>query len=531
MNYNINKNFNFYLNLNKILSLKGWVKNIRCHKNYIFLDLLYFNYIFQILFKNNYHINFLRTGCFIEIYGIILLRNLKDYFSPNGLIEIFCFYLKILNFYISFIFKNLKFYFLNNLFINIFLIKNYMLKIFNLFFYFEKFIYIETPIINKYLTEGSHVYILPCIVKKNFFSLAQSPQIFKQLLMIFGLNKYYQIAKCFRNENSKSNRLNEFIQLDFEFSFYKNLDIIFFIKNFFFFIIYKVFFLRNFYNFSFLFYNNCLNIFFNDKPDLRFKFYFLNLKIFNFYLFNLNKIINLEFYSYFLCYTDNFKNYIFFINKNNFFFVYVFFNFYYFNFLYYFKLINIIFFEIFSLLKILKIFIFFVSYLFYFKISFNYINFFKNNFLNYNFLFLFVINFPIFKYNFNFKKYFFSSNPFSKPIHFDILYLDTNPIICSSKSYDIILNGQEIGGGSVRNNFFFIQKKLFLISYNYFELFYNFNFFLYFLRKSAPDHSGAAIGIDRILTCFFGLDNIRNISIFYDLESKYYIFKNYNFLL
>ncbi|QSF25333.1 hypothetical protein CU086_00675 [Candidatus Nasuia deltocephalinicola] len=295
--------------------------------------------------------------------------------------------------------------------------------------------------------------------------------------------------------------------------------------------IYKVFFLRNFYNFSFLFYNNCLNIFFNDKPDLRFKFYFLNLKIFNFYLFNLNKIINLEFYSYFLCYTDNFKNYIFFINKNNFFFVYVFFNFYYFNFLYYFKLINIIFFEIFSLLKILKIFIFFVSYLFYFKISFNYINFFKNNFLNYNFLFLFVINFPIFKYNFNFKKYFFSSNPFSKPIHFDILYLDTNPIICSSKSYDIILNGQEIGGGSVRNNFFFIQKKLFLISYNYFELFYNFNFFLYFLRKSAPDHSGAAIGIDRILTCFFGLDNIRNISIFYDLESKYYIFKNYNFLL
>ncbi|XXS36710.1 MAG: amino acid--tRNA ligase-related protein [Candidatus Nasuia deltocephalinicola] len=190
----------------------------------------------------------------------------------------------------------------------------------------------------------------------------------------------------------------------------------------------------------------------------------------------------------------------------------------------FFHFFNIFFFEFVSLLKLKKNYIFFIFFDNFFDIYSNF-NFF-NNFINFKFFFIFILNFYLFKYNFNLNKFEFNTNPFSKSLIFDLVYLDLNPLLCLSKSYDIILNGLEIGGGSVRNNKNFIQNKIFSIVFNIFEISYNFKFFLNFLKKSPPQHCGCAFGLDRIIFIFLGLKNLKKISIFNE-----FCFKSPNFLI
>jgi aspartyl-tRNA synthetase len=87
------------------------------------------------------------------------------------------------------------------------------------FLHKEEFVDIETPVLSQFSPEGSNCFVVPSNIKDRFYTLSQSPQIFKQMLMVGGIDKYYQVAKSFRNEDARSNRQIEFSQLDIEMSF------------------------------------------------------------------------------------------------------------------------------------------------------------------------------------------------------------------------------------------------------------------------------------------------------------------------
>lgn len=511
--------------LNKIINIYGWILNLRYHNFYIFLDLKDITGVIQLVFKKKNFFKFLKIGHCLNVLGIVCLRDYLNYnlFLYNGNIEIFlinCFYVnfflrkKIINnvYFID------KFNYKNNFFKNLFLHNNIKIKSFlfynlNLFFIYEKFFYIETPILNRFFSEGSNVFIIPFRLKNTFFSLSQSPQIFKQIIMIFGFNKYYQFSKCFRDEDYRSDRSSEFIQLDCEVSFLNFIDIIFFFEILFNFIIFKIFNYNNFKN-SIITYKKCLKNFFQDKPDIRFKFNFYISSFFHYIFFFKLKFYNFNLYNFFFLLGKNFKNYFFFLKVffNTFFILFVINNFFYINIFFLKKNIKLFLFEVFSYfnIKIINI-IFNIDKKFNFKkiLFFNF--FFINNFINFDFFFIWIINFLLFKFCYN--KYIFNCNLFSKLLCFDNIFLDFKPIICYTKSYDLVINGLEVGGGSIRNDKFFLQKKVLLISLNIFELSYNFNFFLNSLKYSAPVHGGVAFGLDRFLIIILGINNFKFISI------------------
>jgi len=148
--------------------------------------------------------------------------------------------------------------------------KNNFLHYIRNFFYKEEFIEIETPILSQLSPEGARSFLVPSNLKDRFYTLPQSPQIFKQILMISGFKKYYQIAKTFRNEDARSNRQLEFLQLDVEMSFAN--------QNYYFNLIEKMLieFLTKHLNveiekikFDILTFEQCINEYGIDKPDLR----------------------------------------------------------------------------------------------------------------------------------------------------------------------------------------------------------------------------------------------------------------------
>ncbi|WP_259292856.1 amino acid--tRNA ligase-related protein [Candidatus Nasuia deltocephalinicola] len=511
--------------LNKIVNIYGWILNLRYHNFYIFLDLKDITGTIQIVLKKKNYFKFLKIGHCLNILGFVCLRNSFNYnnFLNNGNIEIFLINFSYINFFLKKFFIN-NFYIIdkinhkNNFLKNLFLynnikIKNFLFYNLNLFFNYEKFFYIETPVLNRFFSEGSNVFIVPFRLKNTFFSLSKSPKIFKQIIMVFGFNKYYQFSKCFRDEDYRSDRSSEFIQLDCEISFLNLIDIIFFFEILFNFIIFKIFNYINFKN-SIITYKKCLKKFFKDKPDIRFKLSFYSSKLLYFiFYFNLEfYIFNL--YNFFFLLGKNFKNYIFFLNFiiNSFFLLFISNNFFYINIFFKKNNIKIFLFEIFSYFNIKNINIFFNLNK---KSNFKKILFFKffliNNFINFNFFFIWIINFFLFKFCYN--KYIFNCNPFSKLLSFDNIFLDFKPIICNAKSYDLIINGLEIGGGSIRNDKSFLQKKVFLISFNIFELSYNFKFFINSLKHAPPVHGGVAFGLDRFLIVVLGINNFKYISI------------------
>jgi aspartyl-tRNA synthetase len=142
-------------------------------------------------------------------------------------------------------------------------LRNYLLS--------REFIEIETPNLSKATPEGARDYLVPTRVKSNYFyALPQSPQIYKQLLMVAGMNRYFQIARCFRDEDLRADRQPEFTQLDFEMSFTNEhmiMDIIekMFVKSF-----KEILGINIKIPFQTMKYHDAMNLYGTDKPDLRF---------------------------------------------------------------------------------------------------------------------------------------------------------------------------------------------------------------------------------------------------------------------
>ncbi|MCH2310097.1 MAG: aspartate--tRNA ligase [SAR202 cluster bacterium] len=236
-------------NVSQIISVAGWVHRRRDHGNLIFIDLRDRSGIVQIVFtpeishSDNEIAESLRNEWVIQVKGKVLSRD-DQAINPElstGEIEIFADEITVLNesftppFYVneeSDVDENLRLKFRyvdlrREGMKNALIIRHKVVKYIRDFLDSEDFIEIETPILIKSTPEGARDHVVPSrLYPGTFYALPQSPQQLKQLLMVGGIEKYFQIARCFRDEDSRSDRQPEFTQLDLEMSFVSQEDVL-----------------------------------------------------------------------------------------------------------------------------------------------------------------------------------------------------------------------------------------------------------------------------------------------------------------
>ena len=276
-------------NISEKIKIRGWIKKKRPIKNKIFIDLYDMHGITQLLFletnKNSYL--FAKTATnesVIQVEGEVLLRKTKNTLLKTGEIEVLVQKAKQLNQFaegfpidinnIEEILseKHLKFrhLFLRNPQVKANLIfKHQVIKFLHQFFLKNNFIEIETPVLSRSYPEGAREFkVFSEAEKEAKYTLAQSPQIFKQLLMVGGFERYYQIAKCFRDETLRSDRQPEFLQLDFEMNFVSEKEIFHLVKKLLSFLWKKTKQVKK-PQFKILTYKKAIMDYGIDKPDLR----------------------------------------------------------------------------------------------------------------------------------------------------------------------------------------------------------------------------------------------------------------------
>ncbi|WP_343152410.1 aspartate--tRNA ligase [Buchnera aphidicola] len=541
--------------VNKYVRLCGWINKIRNLGNIIFIDMRDKEGIIQIVFNSEDKKTFqksilLKQESCIQIFGVVKEREKKNknLTLPTGEIEILVKKLKIFNHskplpldsnyenneeirfkyrYLDLrnpkLFNNLKIR--NNISM---LIRNFMKK--------NNFLDIETPILSKSTPEGAKDYLIPSRIHKGkFYALPQSPQLFKQLLMISGFDKYYQIVKCFRDEDLRSDRQPEFTQIDIEMSFIKEKKIRKFIEKMICYL-WKNIINVNIKKFPVLTYFQAVNEYGSDKPDLRNPLKIIDFSyIFkkNFSFFNLTKNNNKDYRIAGLHISNSFKisrkkiedyerylrkynvkklhlikvknildkkngfkgsiNPIFSTNIIN-------------------KLLNLIDIKNNDLLLIVadnRSIVNFSLGKLRTKIAENFDMINKNEWKP-----VWIIDFPMFKKD-DLGNYHSVHHPFTAPKKYKIKDLKKDPENALSNSYDLVINGCEIGGGSIRINTKEMQKTIFNILKIPKKLQKkSFSFFLKALTYGTPPHGGIAIGLDRITMLLTKSKSIKDVIAF-----------------
>ena len=269
------------------------------------------------------------------------------------------------------------------------------------------FIECETPILTKSTPEGARDYLVPSRLNiGQFFALPQSPQLFKQILMVSGIERYYQIAKCFRDEDLRADRQPEFTQLDIEMSFVNEEDIFALTEG----LMKSI--LKELKNidiqvpFKRISYKETMQKYGSDKPDLR----------------------------------AELKN---------------------------------------------------------------------------DFAFCWIVDFPLFKFNAEEKRWESEHHPFTAPAETDLENMEKAPDKVKSRSYDLVLNGMELGSGSIRIHRQELQERIFnIIGIDKEEMRRRFGFLLEAFQFGAPPHAGVAFGLDRLLAILSGESSIREVITF-----------------
>lgn len=389
------------------------------------------------------------------------------------------------------------------------------------------FLDIETPMLSKATPEGARDYLVPSrIYNGRMFALPQSPQLFKQLLMVSGFERYYQIVKCFRDEDLRADRQPEFTQIDIEMSFAEPEELFEITEG----LVKEIFSVtgRDIQaGFRIMEYDEVMNKYGSDKPDLRIPFEIrdfsaavkrFNSNILNNILDNNGTIRGLvipESSLYSRKVLDNINKYIqdlggkgaiwikygedgfksslkieaaaieAFYKENNI------------------DKNEIVFLIGDTVEKALFLAGKLREHL-------------GTSFMDKNKLeFLWVINFPLFFYNPDEKRLDSNHHPFTCPRFEDLDKLDTRPLEVKSIAYDLVLNGIEIGGGSRRINDIKLQQKIFkLLNFTEEEAEEKFGFFLNALKYGAPPHLGIALGLDRIIMLVTGENSIREVIAF-----------------
>ncbi|QJC31420.1 aspartate--tRNA ligase [Enterobacteriaceae endosymbiont of Macroplea mutica] len=538
--------------INDMITLYGWVYNYRNLGKLIFANIKDIQGTIQVIFIPKYNETYklaqkLRNNFCVKITGKVVKRKNINLKIITGHLEIIVSKLVILNKsknlpidnnHINIEENRLKYRFLDlrqEKMIHIIKTRSNIMSIVRTFLEKNNFLNIETPILTNFTPEGSRDYLVPSRIHKNcFYALPQSPQIFKQLLMISGLDRYYQFAKCFRDEDLRSDRQPEFTQIDIEMSFVRSKDFRNFIELMIIHLWEKIINIK-LNKFHVITFQQAMSDYGTDKPDLRNNLKLINLsKIFikhnikiyqpNFVAIIIKKqycttksLQNLHKYNSYkskyniqnlnilqVCYSG-LKN----IMSNN--------NEDALNSLEYIKINqkHIIYFL--NLRE--KDIIFIGTNKYYGSISsmgilrtilgnnFNIIN-------NDSWCPLWIIDFPLFTKNQE-GQLISTNHPFTAPKNNDITKLISQPENVLSDSYDLVINGYEIGSGSSRINNYKIQKIIFdILKLNNDIQKNHFGFFLKALQFGTPPHIGIALGLDRLVMLLVRTTNIRDVIAF-----------------
>lgn len=419
----INKTVN---KIGKKVKLYAWVNSKRDHGKLIFFDLRDKTGLIQAV--GSQQMSNLRAEDVVEILGVIKNRPEKM-INPTlftGKIEIEVENIKIINKAQSLPFPidtdgykineeiRLKYRYLDlrrQRLIKNLKIRHDVIKFIRHYLNNQGFLEIETPILTKATPEGARDFLVPSRLQKSkFYALPQSPQQYKQLLMVAGFEKYYQIARCFRDEDPRADRAyGEFTQLDMEMSFVNQEEILSLTENLFKELVEKVL-KKKIYQFPFprISYSQSIKNYGTDKPDLR-------------------------------------------PNKKN---------------------------------KDLM-------------------------------AFCFIVDFPLFKWKKSEKKWDAMHHPFTAPKTEDIPLLNKNIAKVRSCQHDFVLNGFEIGGGSMRITNSELQEKIFqILGHKKEEIRQKFGHLLEAFKYGVPPHGGIAPGIDRFLMVVLNESSVREVIAF-----------------
>ena len=403
----------------------------------------------------------------------------------------------------------------------------------------DDFVEVETPILSKSTPEGARDYLVPSrLYKGSFYALPQSPQQYKQLLMIGGMDRYFQIARCFRDEDLRADRQPEFTQIDIEMSFASEEDIFSVVEK-----IMKAIFkeIKGIDNLEFVRipYVEAMDKYGSDKPDLRFDNPMVNIsdlfkntefKVFKDCLDNegiikallfkgvssnfsrkkfdeLNEFIKIyqaKGLAYLKYDNDEFSgslnnaitaeeknslketlniengDVVFIIGDNK-------------------EIVNA------SLGALRK------------KLGeeLNLIN--KDDYR-----FAWIVDFPMYEYSKDEDRYVACHHPFTAPKNEDVDKLENDKGNCYSRAYDLVLNGYELLSGSVRIHDAKMQKKVFdALGLSEEEIKNKFGFFIEAFEYGVPPHLGVGIGLERLVMLLSGTDNIKDVVAFPKTATAY----------
>lgn len=542
----------------KEVVLMGWVQKRRNLGGLIFADLRDTSGIAQVVFDDKVSkesfdkAEKLRGEYVIAVRGKVMERESKNAELPTGDVEIFAEELKILseaetppiyikdnddvaeNMRLKYRYLDLRKPEMQNKLKT----RHAITRVVRNFLDENGFIDVETPMLTKPTPEGARDYLVPSRVNEGaFYALPQSPQILKQLLMVSGFDRYYQITKCFRDEDLRANRQPEFTQIDMEMSFVDMEDVIDINEK----LMQKIFKEVKGVDIALplprMSYQEVMDRFGSDKPDLRFGFELKDLgdvlkdsefKVFSGAIQSGGKVkaINVNGYG------EEFSR----------------------------KAIS-------KLEDVAKTFG--AKGLAWIKLSEEEITSPISKFLSEEelsgiiakmeavpgdlilivadkdsvvsttlgnlrvhiaekldiidkdrFEMLWVVDFPLFEYDEDEDRYVAKHHPFTHPVDEDIELLETAPEKARAKAYDIVMNGDEIGGGSIRINNQDIQTKMFkALGFSEEEANDKFGFLLDAFKYGVPPHGGLAYGLDRLTMILTDTDNMRDVIAFPKTQS------------
>lgn len=537
--------------VDEVVVLKGWVAKKRDLGGLVFIDLRDKEGITQLafspenpLYKETLEI---KSEYVLEVQGKVVERSSKNKNIPTGDVEVEVTTLTVLNtselppIYITDDLDALEETRLKYRYLDLrrpvlqknFIVRHKAAQAVRSFLNDEGFIEFETPILTKSTPEGARDYLVPSRISEGeFYALPQSPQIFKQLLMVSGFEKYYQLAKCFRDEDLRSDRQPEFTQIDLEMSFMDQEEVLDVSERLIKYVMKEVKGIDLTDSFPRITFEYAMDKYGVDKPDTRFDMLLTNVTELasktSFGVFTSNienggivKAINVknEASNYsrkkidkltdfvkkfrarglaFLKYTDGVlagSIAKFFTEEQQT------------------ELINLLQIEENDL-------ILFVSD--------------KEEVVNqslgqlrnklakelnlYNdeeYDFTWVIDWPMFEYREEQGRYYSLHHPFTRVQDQDLDKLDSNPADALAYCYDLVVQGQELGGGSVRIHNTSLQNKVFeILGISEEEQQVKFGFLLDALKYGTPPHAGIAFGFDRLIMMLVHTENIRDVVAF-----------------
>lgn len=395
------------------------------------------------------------------------------------------------------------------------------------------FLYVETPMLTKSTPEGARDYLVPSRVNPGtFYALPQSPQIFKQLLMVGGVDKYYQVARCFRDEDLRADRQPEFTQVDMEMSFVEQEDILNHLEKMFKYIYKETTGKEIHYDFPRLTWQEAMDVYGSDKPDIRFELPIIDVtdiaKKCSFSVFK--KVAQSGGYVRAICVTgqadftrstiENLtekamgygaKGMAWIAYKQNG------------------EIYSILtkYFtedEMKELLDAVKakpgdFILFCADKLDVVRRTLGGLRLDLGDMLGLrrknDYKFLFVIDFPQFEYSEAENRYVATHHPFTMPYPEDLQYLTTAPGRVRAQAYDVVLNGIELGSGSIRIHDRRVQEKMFeALGFDKKTIDERFGFMVNAFRYGTPPHGGFAFGLDRFVMLMVGADSLRDIIAF-----------------